>query len=93
MIGQMCKRSLILCVTSALIIFGVGLVGQGIADVAAQAGQIRTLDRDLEPVVVKGSQVPVLDGAPVGELFVYKYSGNILVGPNPTCGFFMLLQS
>jgi len=61
----------------------VGLTGQGIADVAAQAGQTRTLDRDLEPVVVKGSQVPALDGAPLGQLFVYKYSGNNRIGPIP----------
>jgi hypothetical protein len=34
-------------------------------------------------VVVKGSQVPALDGAPLGQLFVYKYSGNNRIGPIP----------
>ena len=80
---QIRKRLLIPCVTLALTMLVVGLIGQGIADVAAQAGQTRSLDRDLEPVVVKGSQVPALDGAPLGQLFVYRYSGNTLNGPIP----------
>lgn len=66
-----------------LVVVSLTLTGHGPAEVAAQAGQTKTLDRNLEPVIVKGSQVPALDGAPVAELFVYTFSGNTLSGPIP----------
>lgn len=34
-----------------------------------------TLDRDLEPVVVAGQQMPSFAGVPLDQLFVYAYSG------------------
>jgi hypothetical protein len=73
------QASLVLCVAMALVVMSVVLM----ADVAAQASQAKTLDRDLEPVIVKGSQVAALVGTPVGELYVYKFDGNSLSGPIP----------
>ncbi len=77
------KRLLVLFVLLALIVTGVVLTGQAIADVAGQANQAKTLDRDLEPVVVEGARVAALIGAPVEDLFVYTFTGNSLSGPIP----------
>jgi hypothetical protein len=40
------------------------------------AGEPKTLDRDLEPVVIQGIQVNALIGAPVQHLFVYTFTGS-----------------
>jgi hypothetical protein len=77
------KRLLVLFVTLALIVVSVVLTGQAIADVNAQASQAKTLDRDHEPVILKGSQVADLIDTPVEHLFVYTFSGNSLSGQVP----------
>ena len=35
----------------------------------------RSLSRDLEPVAVTGAGMPLLQGAPADDLFVYAYRG------------------
>jgi hypothetical protein len=77
------KRLLVLFVALTLIIVSVVLTGQAVADVTAQAGQAKTLDRDLEPVILKGAQVADLIDTPVEHLFVYTFSGNSLSGQIP----------
>lgn len=56
------------------------LAGQIIVSAASQP---KTLDRNLEPVVVTGSNVAALIDAPVGQLFVYTYTGASLGGQIP----------
>jgi hypothetical protein len=77
------KRLLVLFVTLALIGVSVVPAGQAIADATTQASQAKTLDRDLEPVIVEGSQVSALLDTPVEHLFVYTFSGNSLGGQIP----------
>jgi hypothetical protein len=77
------KRLLVLFVTLALIVVSVVLTGQAIADVTTQASQAKTLDRDLEPVILRGSQVANLLDTPVEDLFVYTFNGNSLSGQIP----------
>jgi hypothetical protein len=77
------KRLLVLFVALTLIVVSVVLTGQAVADVTAQAGQGKTLDRDLEPVILKGAQVADLIDTPVEHLFVYTFSGNSLSGQVP----------
>lgn len=59
------------------------LAFRGVAAVNAQAGAPKTLTRNLEPVVIKGSQVAQLLGAPADDLFVYTFAGNNLAGQIP----------
>ncbi|MBE7551515.1 MAG: hypothetical protein HS126_10630 [Anaerolineales bacterium] len=40
------------------------------------AGEPKTLDRNLEPVIIQGIQVNALIGAPVQHLFVYTFTGS-----------------
>jgi hypothetical protein len=77
------KRSKVLSVALILSAMGVVLVTQASADVTTQANQTKTLDRNLEPVIVQGSRTAALIGAPVEELYVYKFSGDSLSGPIP----------
>jgi hypothetical protein len=77
-----CKRLSVLFVVLVTIAASVVLTAPAIADVAAQA-QVKTLDRDLEPVIVRGSAVPSLNGVPVADLYVYKFNGDSLDGPIP----------
>jgi hypothetical protein len=72
------KRLLVPFVTLALIMVSVVPAGQAIAGVAAQASQAKTLNRDQEPVILKGSQVADLIDTPVEDLFVYTFNGNSL---------------
>jgi hypothetical protein len=62
-----------------LLVIIVGAAGLGVAlcmqAVAGQAPVPKTLDRDLEPVVVTGTVVSALVGFPTDQLFVYAYSG------------------
>ncbi len=70
------KRLLASFILSLLIIVvSTGLLGRIIANVAAGAGQVKTLDRNLEPVVIEGNKVASLIGSPVSYLFVYTYNG------------------
>jgi hypothetical protein len=77
------QHLLVLFVLLALMVMSVALSGQAFADVVAQASQAKTLDRDLEPVILKGSQVVALIDAPVEDLFVYTFDGNSLSGQIP----------
>jgi hypothetical protein len=78
---QILNRSLVVLTLLALSVAPGLLTGPAMAAVAAQA-QAKTLDRNLEPVVIKGSEVPALIGAPAAKLYVYTFNGNALVG-NP----------
>lgn len=68
-----------------LLIIGVsaGLLGGIIAGVAAGAGEVKTLDRNLEPVVIEGNEAASLIGSPVGHLFVYTSNGTAWGGQIP----------
>jgi len=67
-----CKRLAILFALLCLIGVTVGLTGQTVAGITTQA---KTLDRDLEPVIITGAKVAFLSGTPVEHLFVYTYTG------------------
>jgi hypothetical protein len=56
---------------SLLALTGLALAGRA----AAPADTPRSIARDLEPVVVRGADVPLLLGAPRESLFVYAYRG------------------
>lgn len=62
-----------------MLVVAVGGVGVLLVSLAAADSDIvtttKTLDRDLEPVIVTGAQVGALSGAPLDELFVYNYTG------------------
>jgi len=51
--------------------FGVAVAGWAAADSAATG---KTLDRDLEPVIVTGAAISAFAGVPVNQLFVYTYA-------------------
>ncbi len=65
------KRFLVLLILLVLIVISIESIGQAIAAVS----EPKTLDRNLEPVVVKGADVASLIGTPVQHLFVYTYTG------------------
>ncbi len=73
MAPSVCQRMHTLIVLQALIIIVVALTGQAFANGGTEP---KTLDRDLEPVVIKGANVATLIGAPVEHLFVYTYTGS-----------------
>ena len=52
--------------------FGMALAGLSTADGAA--AQVNTLDRDLEPIIINGADLPGLAGAPVDDLFAFAYT-------------------
>ena len=67
------------CLVSVVLALGLGgltiaLVSLAMADSAATA---KTLDRDLEPVIVTGTVVSVFAGVPVDQLFVYSYTEGV----------------
>ena len=55
----------------ALVAMFVALAGLGMAENGSVS--VKTLDRDLEPVIVTGTAVSAFVGAPVDQLFVYAY--------------------
>ena len=67
------QRVFVLFILEALIITSVVLTGPAIANGDTEP---KTLDRDLEPVVVRGHNVVSLIGAPLEQLFVYTYTGS-----------------
>jgi hypothetical protein len=64
----------VLVLTLGIAAFGLAVSGLAMADNAATA---KTLDRDLEPVIVKGAAVDAFEGASVDQLFVYAYAGGV----------------
>ena len=83
MVAHFRKHLLAIFLALALIGVSVMLLGHAVADVSAQASEAKSLTRDLEPVVVYGSQVSGLIGAPVDDLFVYTFNGEVLSGQIP----------
>ena len=77
------KCLLVLLVVLTIALVGVMVPHQMAADVNAQ-GHTKTLDRDLEPVTVKGYRVTALINEPLNRLYVYKFNGNALSGPIPS---------
>lgn len=55
------------------VLSGLILISQTVAGAVSVP---KTLDRDLEPVVIKGSNVGRFAGVPVQQLFVYTYTGS-----------------
>lgn len=51
--------------------------------VVRAAGEPKTLDRNLEPVVITGVQLNALLGSPIQQLFVYTFTGSGLGGQIP----------
>ncbi len=74
-------RLLVLLIPLVLLVVSMGLAGQTIAGATAE---IKTLDRDLEPVIIKGAGVGLLRGTPVEHLFVYTYTGTDWGGQIPS---------
>ena len=74
------KQLSALSVFLILISVGLALTGQ---IVASSPVEVETLDRELEPVIIKGSDVIFLNGAPVEHLFVYTYTGTGFGGQIP----------
>jgi hypothetical protein len=71
---------ILLVVLSAFALLVASLGAGGYAVRGAGAGQDalfapRTLDRDLDPVIVTGQDMPAFLNAPLAELFVYAYRG------------------
>jgi hypothetical protein len=71
--AQAWKRLLVLL----SLVLGLGGFGVAVARLAAADSAVttRTLDRDLEPVIITGAAVSALAGFPIDELFVYTYRG------------------
>jgi len=80
MSGFIYKRIFVSLILLASVIVSVALAVQAMATGLTET---KTLDRDLEPVVVKGSQASAFSGAPVGDLFVYTFNGSSLAGQIP----------
>lgn len=72
MVAIISKHLGLLFTLCILFIGSFGLSGYLIVSAASEP---KTLDRDLEPVVVKGGSTASLIGAPVEQLFVYTYTG------------------
>ena len=73
--GQMSKRLLILLALGmSLVGFGAALAGLAMAGGGAMS---KTLDRDLDPVIIDGTAVSALAGFPVDQLFVYAYTDGV----------------
>jgi hypothetical protein len=83
MMGSSSKLSWVLCALLLPMVVSAVLISQTVAAATVQATQAKTLDRNEEPVIVKGSQVSALLGAPVDDLFLYTFSGNSLNGQIP----------
>jgi len=66
----------LLTIAAALGGVTIVLVGLAMADTPGEATP-KTLDRDLEPVIVTGAKVPALLGSPVDQLFVYTYTAGM----------------
>lgn len=69
-----------LLVIFLLILIGTLLTRQATASAGTEP---KTLSRDLEPVVVKSSQVVALSGTPTEDIFVYIYTGTGWEGQIP----------
>lgn len=65
---------IVLCLGVGLLMAGLGLSAANMTATLA-AGGSETLDRTLDPVVVTGAAMPAFAGAPLTQLFVFKYSG------------------
>jgi hypothetical protein len=65
-----------------LLIIGFTLFGFASFALVQAAGQPKTLDRDLEPLVLKGSQVSKLIGTPVNQLFIYVFATSNSTNPS-----------
>jgi hypothetical protein len=65
---------IVLCLGLGLLMAGFGLPTASTSETLA-AGTSETLDRTLDPVVVMGTALPAFAGAPLTQLFVFKYSG------------------
>jgi hypothetical protein len=74
------KRLLVLLALLTFAVVGVMVAHQTAADVNAQG----PLDRELEPVIVKGYRVAALMAEPINRLYVYKFNGNTLGGRIPS---------
>lgn len=74
------KSLLVLLLLLICLVVGIGLTDQAIANGDPEP---KTLDRDLEPVIVRGANVASLSGTPVNQLFLYTYSGATLAGQIP----------
>jgi hypothetical protein len=83
MMGSSRKLSWVLFALLLPMVVSAVLISQTVAAATVQATQIKTLDRDEEPVIVTGSKISALLGTPVDDLFVYTYSGNSLSGQIP----------
>ena len=68
------RTIMVLCLGLSLLIAGFGLPAAGTSETLA-AGTSETLDRTLDPAVVMGAAMPAFAGAPLTQLFVFKYSG------------------
>lgn len=66
---------------SILLILALGLGGFGMAPVdlppSESVAAAKTLNRDLEPVVITGTTVGALVGFPIPELFAYAYTNDL----------------
>ena len=63
------RRWIPLWVLVGMTLVGLALVGRASADGVTP----RSIDRNLEPVVVTGGNLPLLQGAPVDSLFAYAH--------------------
>ncbi len=80
MAGYIRKRLFVLLILLGLIIVSVGLTSRALAGPVTEA---KTLNRDLEPVVIKGADIASLIGTPVQHLFIYTYTGTDWGGQIP----------
>lgn len=72
MAGYVRKLLLVSCILIALIVVSVRFISQAAGRLTVG---VKTLDRDLDPVIISGATVSDLVDAPVGHLFVYTYTG------------------
>lgn len=61
----------------------IAFLGLSSWTIVQAAGEPKTLDRDLEPVVIKGTQLNALWGTPIQQLFVYTFTNSGLGGQIP----------
>ncbi|HEY63329.1 MAG TPA: hypothetical protein G4O02_02040 [Caldilineae bacterium] len=68
------RRVSVFCLATALLL---GLVAPAGLAQAAPPMEATALTRDFEPIIVRGGQAPLLSGAPLDQIFVYREVGGI----------------
>jgi len=70
-------RYLLIPLSLVMALVGIFVALTGLVTADNDSASVKTLNRDLEPVIVTGAAINAFAGVPVGQLFVYAYTDGI----------------